>query len=459
MTPRPPDVPQETPKEPNPDTKEPQLGTIHLGLPTDEQQPEHLQEDPKDSSSKQPPPPESSSAPEQPATNPSSSSQPEHTSKSQQDPQQHDPRHQLLHDLPSHLEAARSHLLTRLSSKVDHLQARLLTASQTLNDLTGYSSIESIKQRNIELEQTLFKAQDRLKHARDNYKSLNTLRATTQREVTTLLARKDTWTPGDVERFTTLYRSDHELEAKVAEAAAELTEAESEESRLGAALNAGILRRYHEEQIWSDRIRRASTWGTWGLMGVNVLLFIVLQFVAEPWKRRRLVNGFAEAERGVWEEVQREVGEVRGLLLEVKEGRVATAAAAAGTEEARDAIAMEGPEPVLPAAEGNKAAEVEVGGPESAGDVAEIEIPALDGQPSFTWASNWEEWKEDLTDAQWWNALPGRCRVILQDLYSDRRIDLRMRDATVIALEGAVTGAAVAAGLALLLLRSSTVGR
>lgn len=468
MTPRPPDTPQKAPKEASPDTKESQHGTIHLGLPPDEQQPEHLQEDPKDATSEQPPVSGSTPTADQPATKSSSSFQSD-PSKSQQEPQQQDSRqHQLLHDLPSHLEAARSHLLTRLSSKIDHLQTRLLTASQTLNDLTGYSSIEGIKQRNIELEQNLFKAQDRLKHARDNYKSLNTLRASTQREVTTLLARKDTWSPSDLERFTTLYRSDHELEAKVAEAAAELTEAESEESRLGAALNAGILRRYHEEQIWSDRIRRASTWGTWGLMGVNVLLFIVLQFVAEPWKRRRLVRGFAEAERGVWEEVQREVGEVRGLLLEVKEGRAIAAAASEAadavaetkeTKEAKDVFGSEGTGGVLPAAEGEKVAEVEIGGPESVPDVAEIEIPALDEQPSFTWASNWEEWKEDLTDAQWWNALPGRCKVILQDLYSERRIDLRMRDATVIALEGAVTGAAVAAGLAFMVLRSSSVAK
>lgn len=461
MTPRPPDIPQETKKEPSLDTKESQHGTIHLGLPQDQQQPEHLQEDPKDASSAQPPTSTSNPSSEQPPPDTSSPFQPA------QDTPQDSRQHQLLHDLPSHLDAARSHLLTRLSSKIDHLQTRLLTASKTLNDLTGYSSIESIKQRNVALEQDLFTAQDRLKHARDNYKSLNTLRASTQREVTTLLARKDTWSPADLERFTTLYRSDHELEAKVAEAAAELTEAESEESRLGAALNAGILRRYHEEQIWSDRIRRASTWGTWGLMGVNVVLFIVLQFVAEPWKRRRLVRGFAEAERGVWEEVQREVGEVRGLLLEVKEGRAAaatasgaaTAAAASEMEGAEDAVASKGIEGVVPAAEGEAAAEIEVGSPESVIDVAEIEIPALEEHPSFTWASNWEEWKEDLTDAQWWNALPGRCRVIVRDLYSERRIDLRMRDATMIALEGAVTGAAVAAGIALMLLRSSSLGQ
>ena len=52
--------------------------------------------------------------------------------------------------------------------------------------------------------------------------------------------------------------------------------------------------RYHEEQIWSDKIRRASTWGTFALMGVNVVLFIVVQIGLEPWRRKRLVRGFEE---------------------------------------------------------------------------------------------------------------------------------------------------------------------
>ena len=56
----------------------------------------------------------------------------------------------------------------------------------------------------------------------------------------------------------------------------------------------GVDCRYHEEQIWSDKIRRASTWGTFALMGVNVLLFVVVQVGFEPWRRKRLVRGFEE---------------------------------------------------------------------------------------------------------------------------------------------------------------------
>jgi DNA primase large subunit len=59
-------------------------------------------------------------------------------------------------------------------------------------------------------------------------------------------------------------------------------------------LGDGADDRYHEEQIWSDKIRRASTWGTFALMGINVALFVVVQIGLEPWRRKRLVRGFEE---------------------------------------------------------------------------------------------------------------------------------------------------------------------
>ncbi|TQN63701.1 Sensitive to high expression protein 9-like protein, partial [Colletotrichum shisoi] len=227
-------------------------------------------------------------------------------------------------------------LSERLSHLMDTVQTRLLTASTTLNTLTGYSPIEAIKEQNTLLETRLAEAQALVRTARVTYKTTNAKRATTQREVTTLLARKEMWSPTDLERFTQLYRQDHSLEQEVSAAAEALTDAEHAEQALGQQLNAGILKRYHEEQIWSDRIRRASTWGTWGLMGVNVLLFIVLQFIAEPWKRRRLVLGVVEEEKAVLEGV---TAELAGLKAALAQREATDAAADAATAAAAAAAA------------------------------------------------------------------------------------------------------------------------
>lgn len=76
-----------------------------------------------------------------------------------------------------------------------------------------------------------------------------------------------------------------------------------------------ILERYHEEQVWSDKvsfctehdlvltvktnaalsqIRAISTYGSLAITSLNVLLFIITLLLIEPWRRRRLVANVEE---------------------------------------------------------------------------------------------------------------------------------------------------------------------
>lgn len=53
-----------------------------------------------------------------------------------------------------------------------------------------------------------------------------------------------------------------------------------------------ILARYHEEQVWSDKIRSLSTYGQMAVLGVNVVVFLMAIVLVEPWKRKRLAQTF-----------------------------------------------------------------------------------------------------------------------------------------------------------------------
>ncbi|KAI1658398.1 Mdm33 family-domain-containing protein [Daldinia decipiens] len=311
-------------------------------------------------------------------------------------------------ELPSAQNSRRSALNRSLSTFMDRAQTTLFAASQRINDLTGYSGIETLKSQISGLEAELAAAQARLHAARGAYKSSVSSRSATQREVTTLLARQKMWSPTDFERFTALYRQDYELDADVAARAAELEEAEREAERLGRELSAGILSRYHEEQIWSDKIRRMSTWGTWGLMGVNVLMFLVFQFGAEPWRRRRLVKGFEEKVREALEEERRLERAFRGAE---KERRRIEKEATAAAVEATVAADVVDPEPAT--------AELK---PEEPADGIIIGPPIT-------------SWRESLLNPEWWKAA-------YADLSSDKKVSLKMRDVSIIALEGAAAGAA-----------------
>jgi sensitive to high expression protein 9 len=62
--------------------------------------------------------------------------------------------------------------------------------------------------------------------------------------------------------------------------------------------------RYIEEQMFSDRIKSASTWWTWGLISTHLFLFVMIQFYVEPKKKldlqdnmKRIITETAEAER------------------------------------------------------------------------------------------------------------------------------------------------------------------
>lgn len=196
--------------------------------------------------------------------------------------------------LPSESEKRRSNLVKWFSDKMDNFQATLFTAGQALNDATGYSAIERLKRAIDVEEQHMHSYRHQVSRCKAQYEEAVTKRSETQKEINELLQRKSQWAPSDLERFTQLYRDNHGNESAVETAKQQLNEAELalEESRSAAAKLIGA--RYREEQIWSDKIRRASTWGTWGLMGFNVVLFIVVQLGLEPWKRKRLVGSFED---------------------------------------------------------------------------------------------------------------------------------------------------------------------
>lgn len=179
-----------------------------------------------------------------------------------------------------------------IKDKLSDWKATLTSATKALNDLTGYTSIEKLKSSVDVLELELKTAKSGLKQAKADYTDAIQRRSDLQKEINELLTRKHNWTPADLERFTELYRNDHQNQQDETNAELKLEEAEQSVDAVQVRLTQLILTRYHEEQIWSDKIRQILTWGTWMLMGVNVMLFAVATFFVEPWKRRRLVNAF-----------------------------------------------------------------------------------------------------------------------------------------------------------------------
>ncbi|KAJ6019642.1 hypothetical protein N7522_001709 [Penicillium canescens] len=340
--------------------------------------------------------------------------------------------------LPSYLESRRSQMSKQFSTMMDNLQSNVFVAGQRLNDLTGYSSIEALKNDIHFQESRLRTARAHVKQAKENYASAINRRSTSQREVNELLQRKHAWSPTDLERFTLLYRNDHTNEVAETETSHALSAAEREAEEAAAQLSKSILSRYHEEQVWSDKIRRMSTWGTWGLMGVNVLLFLVFQILVEPWRRKRLVKGFEDK---VVEALEKEKELNRAFLAE------SAVSLSAIPSEVVDATSDTEPSTVI---EDLPKAVQETLPADTATATAAPSAAAIASDASVSPAQSLQSRLSGIsyppTSVEYW-------KQVFHEFFSERSIAVSQRDVTTVALQSAATGAAVM-GLLFALFRS-----
>jgi sensitive to high expression protein 9, mitochondrial len=358
-------------------------------------------------------------------------------------------------ELPSDKQSRRTDLSRRFSHLMDNVQSNIFTASQRLNDLTGYSGIEALKKSIEKQEELVSTTRQAVKAARSAYTSAVAMRSDTQREVNDLLQRKHNWSPSDLERFTSLYRSDHANEQAEQRAHDELGQREKAAEEASNALAKSILARYHEEQIWSDKIRQMSTWGTWGLMGVNILLFLVFQVAVEPWRRRRLVKGFEEK---VMEALEKEKIDVPYSP--------ALAAAAAADDHTAEAIATDTtPNSLTKVANEAQLAAAAVSIVDSIAPTPRTSTPsstAIETAIEILDAAEAIEAAQTNNDPSPLNLLPAvqaepktgyaYYRAAIRELFSEKRVVMTQRDVTMAVLEGAAGGAALM-GLLLVLVR------
>ncbi|KAH6614086.1 Mdm33 family-domain-containing protein [Boeremia exigua] len=388
--------------------------------------------------------------------------------------------------LPSHQERQRSNLEKRFTALMDDLLPKIAVVTQKVNTFTGtdYSGVEALR-REIQEQEKLVKARrlaiDSTKEALD---AALEQQATSQKEVVALLERKHSWSSSDLERYMSLIRSEHINDKAVREAkeAVEAAETSLEEAR--SYLEKRERAQYHEEQIWSDTIRRNSTWVTFGLMGVNIFLLLLSLLILEPWRRRRMVREIKTALEA--HKAATETGLTPTSTTAYIAPNPVTEPSASQPEALTDkSIDPTGPHaptalPVVrePSTEESPTAGTEIplriadeDGIQIGNVIEEAVEPAIDPVVSSA-ASLLPETTETLpqeaVDVQeedrkplsrsetMWAKLDlwqSKAVVIAEDIVSDRPISMRRVDFTTAVLQGAAAGAVVAAAAIALLLR------
>lgn len=354
--------------------------------------------------------------------------------------------------LPSVSESKRSHFSKRSSKILDELLVKASEASKYINAHTGtdYSGIEALRQEIVDQESKVKSYYAVVEEKRREHSEAHRKQSAQQREIVALLERKSSWTPGDLERYMSLVRSEHLNEQDVMNAKEDLeaSEKELEDSRLLLERLRG--KQYHEEQIWSDTIRRNGTWITFGLMGVNILLLLAQIAIFEPYRRRKITR---TVETGVEARVEALLDRKLGTLAvrEETERQVDEVVSPTHVVSKSEESQQQPLDAVLP----TKAEDAAVNPPSAAAETLSPEVTEFAGAVPETQAE-----EEPLKSQQ--PMAHGAREVVkgtwdsyeeyFRDLWSERIVQMRKVDVTNTALQGAAAGVA-AMGLLFVLLR------
>lgn len=236
-----------------------------------------------------------------------------------------------------------------------------------------------------------------------------------------------------------LIRSEHSNDLAVQAAKESLNEAERALEEARSQLEKRERAQYHEEQIWSDTIRRNSTWVTIGLMGVNMLILLSSVIVIEPWRRKNMVK------------------EIKTVLDDqLTQQRLGIANGGASTNSHGTELVVENKnegfisdldiEESVRSASYNPIADEVVGQSESPGQATPSSAPDLlsnrDGSRTNTSRSFVES--SLGVDTAFTKAL-SRCEDYIHDAFSDRNVTIQQNELTKATLQGASVGALLVA--------------
>ncbi|CAE6433939.1 unnamed protein product [Rhizoctonia solani] len=195
--------------------------------------------------------------------------------------------------------------LSLLRSRGEETAVQLKAFGGKLNKVTGYDEIEILKRIVVEKEKAITDLRSAARRAKEEYANAVSTRSSRQRQVNDLLQRKSSWTDSDLGAFTQLVREDHASAAAEQQAKINLEQAEAAVDAEFGKLMRAILDRYHEEQVWSDKIRSVSTYGSLAALVANMLVFVLAIVFVEPWKRKRLAQTFENRITEMSEETRR----------------------------------------------------------------------------------------------------------------------------------------------------------
>lgn len=152
----------------------------------------------------------------------------------------------------------------------------------------GEHEISALKKKVNEVSQHFDLSTQSVANARSRARALQTQYEDLQKDHMSLMMRRESWTDTDITKFAEVTSNEVKVKRALDEARVALQKSEEEQEFRQLEYMDAVRMRYHEEQIWQDKWRVISTYGTWILIGLNSMIFIGGQFFHQMREQARV---------------------------------------------------------------------------------------------------------------------------------------------------------------------------
>ena len=153
---------------------------------------------------------------------------------------------------------------------------------------TGAKEIQALKSSVRNSSRDYDKAVEATKAARQEVAASLEKYTATQQEHLRLLQTKDSWSAADAASFTETIQKEMTQKQSLKQAQDALKQQEEALQQAQYTFMDRLRQRYQEEQAWQELWRIKSTYTTWGLVGLNSVIFITGQLFQQSRENRRM---------------------------------------------------------------------------------------------------------------------------------------------------------------------------
>lgn len=130
---------------------------------------------------------------------------------------------------------------------------------------------------------------------------------------TRLLHTRDRWTSLEAGEFAKIVEEEVQVRLELEVARKELTVCEQAQLDTMHRYMSDLRKRYQEEQLWQDKWRVYSTYGTWGLIVLNSVVFMSSQYMVRMREHRRM--------KEIQDSIRQSLATNEGTLRAIQEGQ------------------------------------------------------------------------------------------------------------------------------------------